>query len=578
MIVEEIKKAVSEACKSIGIKAPEVNVEHPADSAHGDYSTNIALVLAKQAKERPRDVAEKIATVLRSSSLVDSEGRASIERVEVAPAGFINFHLSAKFFSESLEDILKRGDRFGRNEGYGGKTILVEYTDPNPFKEFHIGHLMSNAVGESLSRLFDFCGAKVSRASYQGDVGLHVAKAVWGIIHDTENLPRETDSISSKINFLATAYVSGSARYEEDENAKKEIIVLNKKIFERTDPEVNAVYDTGRAWSLAHFEEIYKKLGTHFDYYFFESETGVPGEKIVRENIGQVFTESEGAIVFHGEKHDPALHTRVFINKEGLPTYEAKELGLAKLKQEKSPSDLFVSITGNEVNDYFKVVLRAMHCVLPDIASKIKHLSHGMLRMPGGKMSSRKGNVVTGESLISAVQKMVSDKMESRELPAEEKEEISSVVAIGAIKYSILRQAVGGDIIFDQEKSISFEGDSGPYLQYSYVRAVSVLRKAEEQDVRFKIEDLRMTKNTGGLEKLLYRFPEVVERAANEYEPHYVATYLIELAGAFNRWYANNQIIGSGAEEPYRLGLTKAFSIVTKNGLWLLGIKTPDKM
>ncbi|KKU77184.1 MAG: Arginine-tRNA ligase [Parcubacteria group bacterium GW2011_GWA2_47_64] len=577
MIVEDLQRKVTAVLEGIGVKTPEVDFEHPADLAHGDYSTNVALVYAKELKMKPRELAEKIVHILHNSKFIIHE----LGQIEVAGAGFINFYLSPKFFAESVAEILGKAENFGRNESRRGEKVMVEYTDPNPFKEFHIGHLMSNAVGESIARLFEFSGAKVVRACWQGDVGLHVAKAVWGILKNNFQFSIfnfQKDAIA----LLGQAYTTGARAYEADEKAKKEIEELNRKIFEKSDPEINKLYDEGRKISLAHFEEIYKKLGTKFDYYFFESQEGREGEKIVTEFLKKgVFEKSENAVIFRGEKF--GLHTRVFITSQGLPTYETKELGLNKAKFAKEP-DLSQSIiiTANEQNDYFKVVLKAMEEIYPEIAKKTKHISHGMMRFASGKMSSRTGNIITGESLITAMENLVMEKIKDRELPTEEKQKIAEAVAVGAIKYSILRAGIGSDIIYDFEKSISFEGDSGPYLEYTYARVRSVLRKANVKE-GLAFLSLRKAKPSLGLsgglvaERLLYRFPEVVERAAKEFEPHYVATYLIELSAAFNNFYARNKIIGS-EEENYRLALTRAVSIILKNGLYLLGIEAPERM
>ena len=364
---------------------------------------------------------------------------------------------------------------------------------------------------------------------------------------------------------------------------------INKKVFEKSDPAINALYEKGKTWSLAHFDEIYKKLGTKFNHIIPESSVIDDGKRIVEEFLGRgVFEKSEGAVVFPGEKH--GLHTRVFITSQGLPTYETKDMGLAKKKieLEKNLASSII-VTANEQNDYFKVVFRALSFIFPDYAKISKHIGHGMLRFAEGKMSSRKGNVITGESLLNDIESLVEKKIVGRDFDAEEKKKVAEEVSVGAIKYSILRQAIGGDIVYDFEKSISFEGDSGPYLQYSYARAVSVLRKAEEQDSRFKIpafasklrtgkHDSRMGEKIGELERMLYRFPEIVERATNEYEPHYVVTYLTELAGAFNNFYAHNSILDAGEATPYRLALTKAFTIVMKNGLNLLAIPVLERM
>ena len=580
MIAEKIKELVQKALREVqgqGSKEYQgrtlsVELEHPAELSHGDYSTNMAFVYAKEFGMKPREVAESIRLALQKELAQDEIG---ISKVEVAGAGFINFYLSPKFFAESVAEIVREADNFGRNESLAGKKVMVGYTDPNPFKEFHIGHLMNNAIGESVARLIESSGAKVLRACWQGDVGLHVAKAIWSLKSLSSNDLRFT------IYDLGKAYTAGAKAYETDAKAKKEIEELNKKIFEKSDAVVNELYEAGRKVSLEHFEEIYKKLSTKFDYYFFEGKEGREGEKIVAEFLKKgVFEKSDGAVVFRGERH--GLHTRVFITSQGLPTYEAKELGLNKAKFQKEPKlDRSIIITANEQSDYFKVVLKAMEEVMREIAKKTKHIAHGMMRFASGKMSSRTGNVITGESLITAVENLVKEKIKERELPLDEKQNITAAVAVGAIKYSILRAATGSDIIYDFEKSISFEGDSGPYLEYTYARARSVLNKQHNNCAGQTCEATQVRPaqevSTSTVERLLYRFPEIVERAAKEFEPHYIATYLIELASAFNAFYAKNKIIGSD-EEKYRLALTEATSLVLKNGLCLLGIQAPEKM
>ncbi len=315
-------------------------------------------------------------------------------------------------------------------------------------------------------------------------------------------------------------------------------------------------------------------------YYFFESESGVVGQKLVEGGlVEKVFEKSHGAIVFRGKNFDSHLHTRVFLNAEGLPTYEAKELGLAKIKANKYSADISISVTGNEINDYFRVVLRAMQELMPELSGKIKHLSHGMLRLPSGKMSSRTGQVITAEFLIEEIKKKVLAKIKDRELGKEEKNLIAEKVAIGAIKYSILKQSIGKDVVFDFSKSLSFEGDSGPYLQYAYTRASSVLKKAENINPEAKPQIFRdlTLESVEPLEHLLYQFPEITGRAYQELAPQYIVSYLIEVAGAFNSFYASHKIIDSD-DEAYRLALTKAVSIVLKNGLNLLGIPVLERM
>lgn len=523
-IGEKIRAWISDVAQPAGAGV----VEPTGDLANGDYTSNLALVLKRDARELAQEL--------------EKTKPEEVEKIEVAGPGFINFYLSPDYLRNNLQEILDQEDKFGWNENLEGKKVIVEYTDPNPFKEFHIGHLMNNAIGESISRLIEASGAEVKRACYQGDVGLHVAKAVWA----------DGD------------YALGAKKYEEDEKAKLEIQEINKKLYEKSDPELNKKYEAGRKLSLAKFEEIYKKLGTKFDFYFFESETGEFGKKIVQENIGKIFQQSDGAVIFPAEKYDEKLHTRVFINSDDLPTYEAKELGLAKIKHDKFSYDESVIVTANEINQYFKVLLKALEQIFPDLAAKTKHVSHGFLRLPSGKMSSRTGDVITADSLIGEVKERVLAKME------EQDGVVAEQVAVAAIKFEILKQAPGRDIIFDINKSLSLEGDSGPYLQYTYARARSVLEKSAQQ---LDLENLEINEPA----RLLARYSDIVSRSAENVAPQLLVQYLLQLAASFNSFYAQNKIIGNEYEQS-RLALTAAVSQVIKNGLWLLGIQAPGKM
>jgi arginyl-tRNA synthetase len=564
-----IENKIKEILKNIGIEYDiSFAIEHPDDFKNGDYSTNVAMVFAKQIKTSPKDLAEKIKIELEKNLPKE------ISKIEVAGPGFINFYLSRDFFVDSVTDILNKKDDWGNNKILDGKKVMVEYTDPNPFKPFHIGHLMANSIGESISRIVEFGGAKTVRSNYQGDVGPHVAKAIYGIMK--VGLPDSSKTITEQAQYIGDCYSKGSNFYDTDEEAKKEIEEINKKVYERSDEEINKIYDQGRKITLEAFEEIYKLLGTKFDYYFFESEMAPIGEKIVRENIGPVFEESDGAIVFHGENYDKKLHTRVFINSKGLPTYETKEIGLTITKFEKENPDISIITTAIEQAEYMKVVQKAISLMHPDLESRMKHITHGMMKLSTGKMSSRKGNVVTGESLLRDSMDIVLEKMKEREMADDEKKKIAEVVGVSALKYSILKSSLGSDIIYDFEKSISFEGDSGPYLQYTAVRANSILKKAEKFDVKNNEEIPEVITD---LEKLLYQFPEVVVYSYDSLEPHHIATYLTELASSFNTFYGNTQILVEDNKfMAYHLNLIKAFCQTMKNGLWLLGIEIPERM
>lgn len=569
-IQEKLKNWIKETLKI----TDDFILAHPKDLKNGDYSFFATPELGAKAS-KTSDLAVTL----------DGNRIPEVEEVKVA-GNFINFYLSKQFFAESVKDILREGENYGKNNLLEDQKTIIEYTNTNVLKPMHIGHLMGNVVGESISRIVESNGAELKRNTYPGDVGLHIAKAVWGI----NKLGGIIDgSTSEKAKYIGEAYALGANAYEDDKNTEEEIKEINKKIFEKSDSDLMKIYEWGRKVSLDHFEELYKKLGTKFDFYFFESEVGDDALKIVKEYLKKgLFEESDGAIVFRGEKFDPKLHTRVFVTKQDLPTYEAKDVAHALRKYKEYKSDKSIIITANEQNEYFKVMLRALKEIKPEIADGTMHLSHGMLKLATGKMSSRKGNIITGEALIEDVENLVREKIKDREFSEQEKEEISEMVAIGAIKYSILRQAIGGDIIFDFDKSISFEGDSGPYVQYACVRANSVLSKAKSPDMSIwerifknKSFSTERPENFGilELEKYLYRFPEVVERAGREYAPHYIVTYLTELAGIFNSFYAKEKIIDkSDPASPYKIALTQATAHILKSGLNLLGIRVPERM
>jgi arginyl-tRNA synthetase len=558
----------------IGMGLPEVDfvVEHPADLSNGDYSTNIAMVLGKNIGRNPIDLANEMQKGLFAT--LNKE----VEKIEVAGPGFINFHLSKKFFEDAVEDVINQGKNYGRNNHLQNQKTIIEFTDPNPFKAFHIGHMMSNFIGESLCRISEWNGAEVKRAIYQGDVGLHVAMAVWGMVQNRAGFPHDDDPLNVKVRFLSNAYAFGANEYKKDERAKKEIEVTNKMIFEKSNHELNIYYEKGRKWSLEAFEVIYKRLGTKFDFYFLESECADFGKQTVIENIQKgIFEVSEGATIYKGEKH--GLHTRVFINSMNLPTYESKELGLAKIKSETYDYDKSIVITANEQNQYFKVVLKAMSEVFPELAEKTTHLSHGMLRLPSGKMSSRTGDVVMAETLIEDVRTKVAEKVAERDYDENLKQDVIEKVALGSLKYSILKQAIGRDIIFDFDKSLSFEGDSGPYLQYTAARSASILRKAEAEGFSViggvQPDDWEVT----NVEKVVNRFPEVVRESYDELAPQKLISYLTELASDFNSFYNSTKIIDKDdSSTNYKIGIVQAVLIILQNGLEILGIDLPDKM
>jgi arginyl-tRNA synthetase len=637
---QQIQVFLQSILSKMGSEGFDCEVTISENSQHGDYTSNLALRAAKTLKKSPMDialqVAENINTQIASFKANKQDHNISkdnqktaakiagnavlqdIERAEAVSPGFINLFVSEAKLSSQVGEVIKRGKSYGTTKSDVPERVTIEFTDPNPFKEFHIGHLYSNTVGESLSRIIESQGHLVRRVNYQGDAGMHVAKSIWGLLSEGKkdvlaSLARlEKLPISERIHALGKAYAKGAAAFEENESAKEEMKRLNKLIFiaaqrmwkrekglkpivdyqagEKIDEgelaQVSKIYEMGRTWSLEYFELLYKRLGTSFDGYYFESAVGERGVDIVRKHLKDgVFEESEGAIVYRGEKK--GLHTRVFVNQLGLPTYEAKELGLAPTKHEDWPYDRSIIITGNEINEYFKVLLSALSEIAPDLAAKTQHMGHGMVRnADGSKMSSRSGQVLTGEGLLEEVKTSIYTIVDTNRdnYTKKDREEVAEKAAVAATKYSLLRVSLPSDVAFDLATSVSFDGDSGPYLLYTYARAQSVVRKAGKNKPSAAPKG-ELNPEERAVARLLLYFPDVVAQAAANLAPSDLCTYLFSLAGAFNLFYQKHPILeeGKGKGMPqgvsaFRLGLTAATAQVLANGLHLLGIATVERM
>ena len=474
--------------------------------------------------------------------------------------GYVNIKFAKQFFAHELFTLREEG--FTVANTFSGVT-LFEYTDPNPFKVFHIGHLMSNTVGESLSRIAEAMGHSVKRCSYQGDVGMHVACAVWGLMQ------LQPATLTPQV--LGEAYVLG-AKAKENEASKLEITEINKKIYARNNDHINELYDAGRTVSLDAFEKIYTTLGTHFDAYFFESVMAPIGMAIVKAHP-EVFEESDGAVVFKGEKF--GLHTRVLLNKEGLPTYEAKELGLAKEKM-RAFANIHHSytITANEQSEYMKV----MHCAMKQVselipyAEKFTHLSHGVMKLPTGKMSSRTGDVISFDELLANVAETVQAKAQENERTLAP--EVAEAIALAALKFTILKQAIGKDVVFDVNKDVDFEGDTGPYLLYALVRAKKLLRDggvvAEQAHIHSEQEV--------DLAHAILTLPTIVHTAFVEQQSaHPIAQHALAIAHAFSTWYASEQILNQ-PNTGEKLALVQSCATALEKCILLLGMKPVDTM
>ncbi|MBR3052460.1 arginine--tRNA ligase [Candidatus Saccharibacteria bacterium] len=612
--IREVLKGVIKELYGIDFE-PEVTVA--PENIEADYSSNIALKIAKVVRKSPMEIAESLATlisvtgsrrlgpstkVVRQSSSqrneqvrfpLDSSGglprarranpRAAALRnpplsdISITKPGFINFIVSDEYLSDELGIASNNLGAYIENREYKEQTIVCEFSDPNPFKVLHVGHLYTSVVGDAIARLFEYAGADVIRANFGGDVGLHVAKTMYVL--------RQKDVSELKIEDIAKCYIEGTALYEEDEKAHAEITELNKEIYKINAEDMHGteladLYWRARELSYEYFKEFYARIGVKFDKYYPESTVAGLGLEIVKEQLEKgVYEESEGAVVFDGDKY--GLHTRVFINKEGVPTYETKDVGLIFTKWEDWHFDKSVVITGSEQLDYMRVVLKSVEQYAPELTERTVHLTHGLVKLPGGvKMSSRKGNFLKAVEVLEMVSVELKEQYDSED----------EKVALAAIKYAFLKYKMGGNIVFDPKESVKMTGNSGPYLLYSCVRAKKVLGKIEEQTFvsgsranprAAALRNSPITNVCSSYERSLMikliEYKDVLKEAVSEMAPHRVAGYLYELAQEFSRFYEKCPVVGD-EREAERVRLVKAYLDTMTHGLKILGIEIPEEM
>ncbi len=625
--MEEIKQKLKLVIKNLYNLDFEPELTPSPEGIDADYSANAPLKLAKDLHKSPMQIAgeleasfgtfetvsregydpsevsearndrttQRVKTELarfseQGSSVTERDGpeRTRLKKFQASltPPGFLNFKVDDIYLNEKLNDLCKDFDDEIKSDGFSGKTIICEFSDPNPFKVLHVGHLYTSVVGDSISRLYEYAGANVVRANFGGDVGLHVAKTMYILLQkDTNNL---------KIEDIAKSYVEGTAAYEDDEFAKQEITRLNKEIYKINAEDIHGtelsdLYWKGRELSYEYFNNFYASIGVKFDKYYPESTVAALGLATVKRELKNgVYEMSDGAVVFKGEKY--GLHTRVFINKEGVPTYEAKDVGLIFTKNNDYHFDKSVIITGNEQSDYMKVVLKSVEQYAKDLVEKTTHLTHGLVKLKGNvKMASRKGNFLKAVDVLDLIQ----DELKSAYNSTDEK------VSLAATKYAFLKYKMGGDIIFDPQESVKMTGNSGPYLLYSCVRAKKILGNALAQDEGLETvsrepheaSEVTEPRNDGreetrsrdlhpserALIKKLLEYKSLLAEAVSEMAPHKVANYLYELAQDFSRFYENCQVAGS-EEEKERMKIVKVYLDTMTHGLNLLGIEIPEEM
>ncbi len=508
-------------------------------------------------KKSPVQIASEIAGKIKSKEF---------EKIE-AKGPYINFFVNRNNLAEeTLKEIITKREKYGK--GNEKSKVMIEFSQPNTHKAFHVGHIRGTSLGESLARINEFMGNKVIRANYSGDTGMHIAKWIWCYqkYHKNEKLQEDE-------SWIAGIYVDAVKRLAENETLQEEVDEINRKIESKDDKKINELWKKTRELSIKSWGKIYKELGTRFDVHYFESEVEMPGKKIAQDLVKKgIAVISEEATIMDLKEYN--LGVWVLLRKDGTVLYSAKDLALAERKAKEYKVNRNIILSADEQNLHFRQLIKTLE--LMKTKEKFIHVNYGMVRLPSGKMSSRTGDNILYSDFINELKEYAKSEIVKREkISGKELEERALAISIAAIKYSMLKQSSNNVIVFDKEEALNFEGNTGPYLLYSYARAKSILEKAEYKQKRGKIE--KIEDNEKKLINEMSKFKEIVENAYKELSPNVLANYAYQLSQSFNEFYHSNKVIGS-EEEQFRLSLVDCFSQVLKNALFLLGIKVIEKM
>lgn len=571
-IVEEIKKIIVKASESLSLSIDEkdIRIEHPAEVKFGDYSTNVAMVLAKKEKINPRELAEKIKTEIENNNKEDS----FVKKIEIAGPGFVNFYLKEEFLIKEAEKINYEVEFRNELSKFGqGKTVVIDYSAPNIAKPFGIGHLRSTNIGQAIYNSYKILGWTCIGDNHIGDWGTQFGKLITAIKKWND---KEIDQLS--IDDLEKLYVKFHKEAEKD----KSLIEEGREWFaklERKDKEARDIWQKCVDISLLEFERVYQLLGVHIDFIHGESFYADELESIIKEiDEKGISKKSQGATIVDFKDMTPAMLTKT----NGTTTYFTRDMATIKYRLEKWQPDLIVYEVGADQNLHFKQLFKTAEMMGWLEKTEMIHIGHGLIRWKDGKFSTRKGNTIHLSDVIDkAMEKAekIADKSSvSKELKASEKEKMIKAVAIGAIKFNDLISDPKKDIIFDWDQIMNLNGDSGPYLQYTYARCGSVLNKSQvkEQKNINKMPE-KIEKEEMALIKELYRFKEKIKESANRFSPAVLADYLLSVARKYNEFYAKNRIINE-KEEVFRIFLTKTVTSILNIGLEILGVDRIEKM
>lgn len=576
MISQEIRKILLQEImeiRKVKVVASDLVLEFPEDERFGDYSANFAMRRWQDfGFKNPREFANFLAKKLQK----DKDLAKIVSKIEVAGPGFINFFLKKEFFVEELKRILKEKNKYGKSKNGKNKTVIFDYSSPNIAKPFGIGHLRSTIIGQALYNIYKFLGFKCIGDNHLGDWGTQFGKLIVAVKKWGE---KKTGDYS--IEDLEELYIKFHKEVEKNPKIEEEGREWFKKL-EEGDKEAKKIWRAFVKISLKEFTKIYKLLGIKIDYALGESFYEEMLKDIIKEaKEKKIAIESQGALIIKYSHNE--LPPAMILRSDGATTYLTRDLATVKYRLKKWKPDLIIYEIGVDQELHLKQLFRAVELLGWD-KTKFFHVAHGLYRKTTGKFSTRRGETIHLEEVLKEAilraREIVQNSETGRGLSEEEKEKVAKMVGIGAVKYNDLSQHYSKDIVFDWEKILNLKGNSAPYLQYTFVRCQSVLRKVKFKTLPKKIEAIDFNLEEEDILREIYKFPEIVQEAAEKFSPNLICNFIFDLAQKYNFFYDLHPILKAKTEELkiFRLALTMAVAQVLKNSLNLLGISAPEKM
>ena len=590
MLTQQVLEAVK-ACYGVELTEKDVQLQETRKEFAGDL-TVVVFPFTRYSRKSPEETAKELGEYLKQN----------IEEVETYNVikGFLNVVISSAYWIEVLNDVAKE-EKYGYAKEPSGKTYMIEYSSPNTNKPLHLGHIRNNFLGWSVSEIQKANGHKVILVNLVNDRGIHICKSMIAWEKFANGATPESTGTKGD-HFVGDYYVRFDKEYKAqikelmeqgktEEEAKKEAPILLEaqemlRKWEAGDEKVVSLWRTMNDWVLKGFDETYKMMGISFDKVYFESQTYKKGRDLVLKGLadGVLYRKDTGSV--WADLTGDGLDHKLLLRDDGTSVYMTQDIGTAYDRFNEFNMDQEIYVVGNEQNYHFQVLSLVCKKLGFDWADKIKHLSYGMVELPEGKMKSREGTVVDADDLIDEM--IHTARTTSEELgkldgyTKEEAEDVYRKVALGALKYFILKVDPKKTMMFNPKESIDFNGNTGPFIQYTYTRIKSVLRKAEEAGVKIVPGDIHtaLTEKEQNLVKLIAKLPAVVKEAGDNYSPALIGNYAYELAKEFNQFYHDYSILKEENEQVrnLRLLLAQQCSVAIENAMGMLGIEMPERM